>query len=456
MRNAGRLVLLVALWGCSERRTGEKGKDPVPLADVPVYAHAEVIARDIQDPIGLAVDDTYVYWGDGGALRRAPKKGGPVAEVCRVEAARIESIAIAPDAIYFGGMGAGVFRRRDQEDAPCERIATETNPTSLAVVGNNVHYWNDGSARSVPRDRPGDAPAPTMWQAGYTGALVTDGTSLFLHQGREIGRTSLDGKDFAVLARTGHLGLAMAVDDTHLYWGDDLVEGVLRVPKSGGPLEWFSPVWSIGATLAVDKEWIFVMDIDDGVHAISKADGRSAQLVAGDLTGMGTNNVSLAFDAEQFFLADDSSRNRAAGITVVDLSKPNAELPDVIWEGVVARAPRRLDGVTFKPRPAAVAASTVYFSGDEAQDWSNATLFTRWRDERLTAAVAAGTLSVQLVAGVPDRDEARARRRAEAVAQKIRDEVGPKAVFEISTRAGKDGSVAVQFAPAAYAAVWAP
>lgn len=449
-------MILVALLSCSDRRAGEKANDPMPLAESPAFAHAEVIAKDIQNPIGLALDDRFVYWGDGGALRRAPKKGGPVAEVCRVEAVRIDSIAVVPDAIYFGGMGAGVFRRRNQQDAPCERIATAANPTSLAVVGGNLHFWNNGSARSVPRDRPGDAPAPTMWQAGYTGALVTDGTSLFIHQGREIGRTSLDGEDFTVLARTGQLGLAMAVDDTHLYWGDDLVQAVLRVPKSGGPLEWVSPIWGFGSTLAVDKEWMFVMDIDDGVHAISKADGRSAQLVAGDLTGVGTTNVSLAFDAEQFFLADDSSRNIAAGITVVDLSKPNAELPEVVWEGVVARAPRRLDGVTFKPRPTAVAASTVFFSGDEAQDWANATNFTRWRDVRLTDAVKAGTLPVVLVAGVPDRDEARARRRAEAVAQKIRAEVGPKAIFDISTRADKNGNVAVQFAPAAYAAVWAP
>ncbi len=451
-------MLLVALSGCSERRAGEKGNDPVPVADVPAYARAEVIAKDIQNPIGLAVDDTYVYWGDGGALRRAPKKGGPVAEVCRVEAARIESIAIAPDAIYFGGMGAGVFRRRNQQGAPCERIATESNPTSLAVVGGNVHYWNDGSARSVPRDRPGDAPAPSMWQAGYTGALVTDGTNLFVHQGQEIGRTSLDGKDFAPLARTGHLGLAMAVDDTHLYWGDDLVEGVLRVPKHGGPLEWVSPVWSIGATLAVDKEWIFVMDIDDGVFAISKADGRSAKLVAGDLTGMGTNNVSLAFDAEQFFLADDSSRNKTPGIAVVDLSKPNAELPEVAWEGVVARAPKRIDSVTFAPRPAAVVAGTVYFSpgSDQAQDWANATNFTRWRDQRLTDAVKAGRLPVVLVAGVPDRDEAAARRRADGVAQKIRDELGAAAVFDIETLACASANVEIHFAPSAYAAVWAP
>ena len=450
------MVVLVAALGCGERPASEKGNDPAAGTGLPAIASAEIIARDIQNPIAIAVDDRFVYWGDGGSLRRALKKGGVVAEVCRVEAARIESIAIAPDAIYFGGMGAGVFRRRNQDGAPCERIASETNPTSLAVVGGQLHYWNDGSARSVPRDRPGDAPAPTMWQAGYTGALVTDGKSLFIHQGREIGRTSLEGKDFAVLGRTGHLGVAMAVDDTHVYWGDDLIDGVLRAPKGGGSLEWVTPVWSIGATLAVDKDWIFVMDIDDGVHAIAKADGRSAQLVAGDLTGMGTNNVSLAFDDEQFFLADDSSRNKTAGITVVDLSQPNAELPEVVWEGVVARAPRRLEGVSFTPRPAAVEGSTVYFTGDTAQDWNNATHFTRWRDERLSAAVAAGTLPVQLVAGVPDRDEARARRRAEAVAQRIRDEVGRKAVFEISTRAEKSGNVVVQFAPAAYAAVWAP
>ena len=91
-----------------------------------------------------------------------------------------------------------------------------------------------------------------------------------------------------------------------------------------------------------------------------------------------------------------------------------------------------------------------------ADDWNNATNFTRWRDARLSDAVKAGTLTVALVAGVPDRDEAAARRRAEGVAQKIRDELGPKAVFEISTRADGNGNVAIQFAPAAYAAVWAP
>jgi hypothetical protein len=105
-----------------------------------------------------------------------------------------------------------------------------------------------------------------------------------------------------------------------------------------------------------------------------------------------------------------------------------------------------------------IATTTTLFSGgsDEAHDWSNATYCTRWRDPRLTDAVKAGSLPVQLVAGVPDRDQARARRRAEAVAQKIRDEVGPRAVVEFSLRAAGDASVGVLFAPGAYGAEWAP
>ncbi len=423
----------------------------------PSRPEAEVIARDVQSPMGLAVDDAHVYWGDGAVLRRAPRRGGAPEDVCRVEAIRIESIALAPDALYFGATGGGVFRRRSQPGAGCERIATETDPTSLAVVGGQLFYWNNGAAHSVPRDRPGDAPAPTGWQAGYTGALVTDGTNIFVHQLEEIGRTALDGSGFTPLGRTGHLNVAMAVDDTHLYWGDDLVDGILRVPKQGGPVEWFSPVWGIGSTLALDREWVYVMDIDGGVTAIAKSDGRSAAIASG-VNASGTNRVRLLVDGDQLLMSDDSSHNKTTGITVIDLSKPGAELPEVVWDGHIARAPVRLTGLKFEPRPAAVEANTVYFSqgSDEAQDWNNATNFTRWRDDRLSDAVRAGRLQVTLRAGVPDRDEARARKRAEGVAARIRGELGNDVVFDIQTRAGTDANVVVEFEPSAYAAVWAP
>lgn len=447
-------MLLVLVVACGDHGRERNRAEPA----APTEASAEVIARDVQSPMGLAVDDTFVYWGDGGVLRRANKRGeAKPEEVCRVEAIRIESIAVAPDALYFGATGGGVFRRRNQPGAACERIATETDPTALAVVGSRLFYWNNGAAHSVPRDRPGDAPAPGSWQAGYTGALVTDGKNIFVHQLEEIGRTELDGTGFTPLGRTGHLNVAMAADDTYLYWGDDLVDGVLRVPKQGGPVEWFSPVWGIGSTLALDREWVYVMDIDGGVTAVAKSDGRSAAIASG-VNGSGTNRVRLLVDGDQLFMSDDSSHNKTPGIAVIDLSKPGADLPEVVWDGHVARAARRVTGVKFEPRPANVEASTVYFSAgsDEAQDWNNATGFTRWRDERLSEAVRAGRLPVTLLAGVPDRDDARARKRAEGVADRIRGELGNDVVFDIQTRVGNDADVVVQFEPSAYAAVWAP
>jgi len=452
VRNAVFLLLLVA---CSDRG----GERAAPRAAGSSEPTAEVIASDVQTPVALAVDDTWVYWGDGGALKRARKRGGTPEEICRVEAVRIESITVAADAIYFGASGGGIFRRRNQAGATCERIMSETDPSSLAVVGDQLHYWNGGAPHSIPRDRPADAPAPTSWQVGYTGALVTDGKNIFVHQLEEIGRIDLDGGNFTPLGRTGHLNVAMAVDDTHLYWGDDLTEAVLRVPKAGGPPEWFSPVWGIGSNLAVDREWVYVMDIDGYVTAIAKQDGRSARVLSGNFTGTGTNHVTLAFDADQFFLADDSSTFKTGGApAVIDLTGKGGEPPDVRWEGHVARAPKRLTGLTFEPRPATVEASTVYFNpgSDEAQDWNNATNFTRWRDERLSAAVKAGTLTVGLDAGAPDSDLARARRRAEAVAERIRAELGAAVVFDIRPHAGGDDTVVVEFEPSAYAAVWAP
>lgn len=456
MRNALALLLLLQL-ACSDRSSERAAPTPAGSSE----PRAEVIASDVQSPVALAVDDTWVYWGDGGALKRARKRGaGAPEEVCRIEAVRIESIALAPDAIYVGASGGGIFRRRNQAGATCERIMTETDPSSLAVVGDQLHYWNGGAPHRIPRDRPADAQAPTSWQVGYTGALVTDGKNVFVHQLEEIARIDLDGGGFTPLARTGHLNVAMAVDDTHVYWGDDLTEAVLRVPKAGGPPEWFSPVWGIGSNLAVDREWIYVMDIDGDVTAIAKQDGRSARVLSGNFTGTGTNHVALAFDADQFFLADDSSTFRTGGApAVIDLTgKGGGDLPDVRWEGHVARAPRRLTGLTFEPRPATVEASTVYFDSgsDEAQDWNNATGFTRWRDERLSEAVRAGKLTVGLNAGAPDGDQARARRRAEAVAERIRAQLGNEVAFEIRPHAGGSNTVVVEFEPSAYAAVWAP
>jgi hypothetical protein len=448
------VVILLVLAGCKGRKLDEAA---APVSAYEKIPQAEVIADEIQNPISIAIDEKFVYWGDGGALRRAPKAGGAPSDVCRVEAARIESIAIGGGAIYFGGVGGGVFRRRDQEDAPCERIATATNPTSLAIQGDRLHYWN-GGALEVALDAPGTAPAPNAWQAGYTGSLVVDQTHIFVHQSEQIVRMNKAGGDREVLAHTGHLGFAFALDDSHLYWGDDLVDGVLRVAKGGGPIEYVTGVWSIGATLALEGDWVYVLDIDANVHAIAKRDGRSAQIARGGFTGMGgTNNVALAFDREHFFIADDSSRFNATGLVHIDLTVPDPKVPDMIWEGAVARAAKRLDGVEFTPRPEAVEASTVYFgSSDEAQDWANATHFTRWRDERVTSAVRTGSLTVTLLAGVERGDEARARKRAEAVAQKIRDELGPKVVFEVKTHPEESGNVVVQFAPAAYARVWAP
>lgn len=434
-------VVIAAVAACNKRseRAPDKGTESPPP---PQLLEAEVFAENVMMPVGLAADDEHVYWGDGGSLMRAPVAGGASEKLCSVDAVRIGSIALAKDRVFFGAMGGGLFRHA-KGSSKCKRIATGANPTSLRAVGDRVWYWA-GSPRWVKADAEGDAPAPTMMMAGYTGSLVADATLLFWHDGRTIYRRAIDDPDTETqIAHTGHLFFSMVDDDTHVYWNDDLVDGILRAPKSGGPLEYVAQQGGIGARLAIDDSYVYVVEADGSVSAVRNSDGASAFIATSIDSSLGKDSVSIAVGGGHLFVA--ANRMDLTGKEPVPLGRVGRiSLADI---GQLA----------FSPRPPAVVLSTVYFSPgkDRPQDINNATHFARWSDHRLTEAVGAGKLRLVL-ATAPTPDEASARKRATLVADAITVEVGAKAAIAVELRDGASSNVTVEIPRDAYAAVWAP
>lgn len=450
------LVVAALVYRVGTREPSDDLSTEVEAEDLrasPPTAEATIIAEDQAFPVGLAIDDAYVYWGDGPRLMRAPKRGGSAEVLHELGTATISSIAVDADVLYFGASGGGVFRLRRGESRP-ERIGTSGNPRSLVVDDTHV-LWYDGGLRSVSKDAPGGASAPETITAGNSAELLLDDASLYWHGGARIWRRDVDGGPAEPIASTGHLWTSLAMDDTHLYWGDDIVDGVLRWPKAGGPLEHVTSHWSYGANLIVDGDWLLVVEIDSRVWRVDKRDGRSALLCPRAVHTIGASSIELAVDEEQLFIAIDAStwKNPGGGMLHIDLTKPGAQLPEVIPRGVVARLPKQVEGLSYRPRPAEVVRATVYFSEgqQDPQDHLNA---LRWLVQAPTVdeAVRAGRLPVMLIV---DADGALSQRRAEVVTRTLRERVGHEARIEVVSRPGIGDVVMVALDRDGYANLWA-
>ncbi len=84
---------------------GKLGVPPVPTT---------VIASNQAQPLAVALDDTFVYWGDhlSGHIMKAPKGGGPAIAIVSGEGS-FESIAVDDQYVYwiFGSIGDGYVAR---------------------------------------------------------------------------------------------------------------------------------------------------------------------------------------------------------------------------------------------------------------------------------------------------------------------------------------------------------
>lgn len=452
-----------ALAGCCGKCAQKKSSQHDVAYDAPPpppEAEVTVVAREVDYPLGLAVDDEFVYWGHGPILRKAPIKGGPAEEVCKVEAIRINSIVVTEKHLFFGAMGGGVFRMSRGGTKP-RRIGTSENPTTLVVDDRTVYWW-DQRIRQSPVDAPGDASPPAMVTAGYPGMLVADDTHLYWHDGSMIWRRAKEAEagEAQALAATGHMDVTLAVDDTHLYWGDDTVGAVLRMPKEGGTAEFFCSEWSFGATLALDDEWVYIATIDTHIYKVAKDDGRKARLVLTAVSGINRNGLTLVADDHRLYLAvDEFLWKTSGGIAHIDLTgKGETNIEGVDVRGSVVHLPKDVEGITYEPRPAMVHLADVYFysDSDKPQDIGNATNWLKWKNDSVGQAIRSGKLPLKVIGQVKEAtgDESLARSRAEKVVAALRENLGESINVEILIRFKESSTVIIETDPTAYAELW--
>jgi hypothetical protein len=143
-----------------------------------------VIAQGEENPWHLAIDDRYVYWVAGPALRRAPLDGGPAETLAAVS--QVASLAAVSGSVFFTDLPGGRVVRVDG-DGTQHVIGHGLQPQGIAVRDGQVFWTNSGMT------------------AGQEG----DGS---------LASARSDGSEARVLLDKLISPSAIAVDDTHIYF----------------------------------------------------------------------------------------------------------------------------------------------------------------------------------------------------------------------------------------------
>jgi hypothetical protein len=428
-------VLVLLAVGCKPGPSGSgSGSTAVPERVAPV-----VIADGEPEPSAIAIDEQYIYWNNWGrgTVRRAPRAGGPAVTLYD-EKAEVggRSIALAGDQIYFDE-GFNIMRVPKAGGAPTvighgEQLPMRLSGDTSGAYIASAQIWAFPAAGGV-RSLGGDT---ELWD------VATDATHVYWIGRHGVHRVAKGGGPVQLLATGTFRFCRIAVDDTNVYFGDAVLEGIFAVPKAGGRTRFVAHAWSLGAqALAVDGGALWVMTSGGTLERIDPASGRVTPIAYGlDRGGMADHTYGIAPAGDSVYVAAGGESMVGGGIHVIDLTgNPNAPPPPkMTHDGQILRvlsAPPAGATATDESEPRI---AMVWFNvgATSMQDPGNA---VRWIDELelgIVPGVKAGRVGLRLV-GVIDGavTESMARDRARAVEAAIHAKLGGSPKIAIATMA---------------------
>lgn len=225
-----------AYWTDSTRGTVSR----VPLAG----GATTQLATGVYQPVGIALDTSYVYWtaigsGSVGIVQRAPLAGGTITTLG--SAGRFPSfLAIDATSAYWTDGSAGTVQRVPIGGGTVTTLATgQSTPRGIAVDATNVYWANYGNGTVMKVAIGGGTPTAIASTQDMPYAVTLDSTYLYWNTYREVRRMPLAGGNITSL-NAGELGIAewgLALDGTSAYYTYSIMNGsVGKVPLAGGRL----------------------------------------------------------------------------------------------------------------------------------------------------------------------------------------------------------------------------
>jgi hypothetical protein len=202
-----------------------------------------IVATGLTAPVGLAIDDAWVYFTDTNAdnvMRVAKAGGAPVAIVPHQFAASEQpyGIAVTSTQIFWTAYFAAFIGRAGLAgESPLLLSTGQGYATRIAVDDTSVYWIIPGGIRKIGRD--GGTAVAIGAQSGARD-LVVDPTGVYLTSsglssgGGLVVRMGLGGEAPVTLASGLNDPQGIALDPTHVYWTEKGGGTVMKVPRGGG------------------------------------------------------------------------------------------------------------------------------------------------------------------------------------------------------------------------------
>lgn len=289
-----------------------------------------------------------------GGKRRAvasPSSGCPPMVLSRGE--MTSDVALDGDHLYFFGTEDEVWRVHKNGGTPERLAVTDTTPFRIAFDAERMYFAtmppgsDQATIWSIPKS--GGTPLAVTTSVAFPRDLVVDGGYVywssrgtvgdgFLNPDGSVGRVRTDGSGREVLASKLHDPSEIALDATHVYFGESLARadefqfGVRRVPREGGIVETIAENLLTFA-LTMDDQFVYAGGIDFDAETFTVAriakDGSSYEnLRTGDF-------IAYDLHVSRGELLFYSSGDEEIGFVVLDLSTRASRLliADTSMEG---------------------------------------------------------------------------------------------------------------------------
>jgi hypothetical protein len=274
---------------------------------------AMVLATAPAGIVGMAIDDSYVYFTDNGdnSLRRVPKCGGDAVLLAQTQNFPGEVVALGGSVFWNNQSLAGSIESIPRGGGATQTLASWTfnEPRGLVADASRLYFSveaGDSSLRGVSAVAL-DGGAVVMLSKYLASALALDDTSLYggspADGGLNILRIPKSGGDATSIVSTADVN-GIAVDATHLYWTTrlELPNGTLsRIAKSGGPPTILAMLHRSPGPIALDDRCVYWGD--NGYMPATGTIGRVpiSGGPAETLAGSQDDPMAIALDAESVY-----------------------------------------------------------------------------------------------------------------------------------------------------------
>jgi hypothetical protein len=301
--------------GSSSSDAGAAGERPVEELEPLVP-----IASGEEEPYRIAIDDQYVYWTNGTALRRAPFAGG---DASTLATGSIGHLAVGVGFVYFADSLSRTVARVSRNGGNVEGIADSTYVGGITLGSAGVYWSNPGISGSPP----GDGSLAMAAFDGSTRSVLADGLLQpagvavdddFVYfssiasgcsassegmscSGGGVNRVPLGGGEPEVVDAEGTPIELVMHDERGLYWMVDST--VKHSPRGTGAVETVITLADErSGPIAVDEDYLYLGSTGNGRVVRIPLDGGSPLRVAVDLGEVG----GVAVDANWLYVAATS------------------------------------------------------------------------------------------------------------------------------------------------------